>query len=183
MRGREARRSFVHRAFVPAPTAAIQPVVSFETARVISEGEAAVRARPPSVRSVIDRDGHSYALLILVRGVVSGLDQVPADAVEAASGMGFAGGQRLARVELPLAAPVIIAALRLATVSTVGLVMVTALIGEGGLGQLMLRGFNRSFPTMIYVGLVMSVVIAVALDLLLVLLRRLLTPWTRAGDR
>ena len=58
--------------------------------------------------------------------------------------------------------------------------MVTALIGEGGLGQLMLRGFNRSFPTMIYVGVIMSVVLAVALDLLLVGLQRLLTPWARA---
>lgn len=122
----------------------------------------------------------SYTLLILVRGVVSGLDGVPRDAVEAATGMGYTARQRLARVELPLAVPVIVAALRLATVTTIGLVMVTALIGEGGLGQLMLRGFNRSFPTMIYVGVVASVALAVALDLALVGLQRLLTPWTRA---
>jgi osmoprotectant transport system permease protein len=122
----------------------------------------------------------SYTLLILVRGVVSGLDGVPRDAVEAATGMGYSARQRLARVELPLAVPVIIAALRLATVTTIGLVMVTALIGEGGLGQLMLRGFNRGFPTMVYVGVVASVALAVALDLALVGLQRLLTPWTRA---
>jgi osmoprotectant transport system permease protein len=122
----------------------------------------------------------SYTLLILVRGVVSGLDGVPRDAVEAASGMGYTARQRLARVELPLAVPVIIAALRLATVTTIGLVMVTALIGEGGLGQLMLRGFNRSFPTMVYVGVAASVALAVTLDLALVGLQRLLTPWTRA---
>lgn len=122
----------------------------------------------------------SYTLLILIRGIVSGLDGVPGDAVEAATGMGYTQGQRLARVELPLAVPVIVTAIRLATVTTVGLVMVTALIGEGGLGQLMLRGFNRSFPTMIYVGVVMSVVLAVGLDLLLVGLQRLLTPWARA---
>jgi len=122
----------------------------------------------------------SYTLLILVRGVVSGLDGVPADAVDAATGMGYTSGGRLARVQLPLAVPVIVTALRLATVTTIGLVMVTALIGEGGLGQLMLRGFNRSFPTMIYVGVVASVALAVALDLLLVGLQRLLTPWTRA---
>jgi len=121
-----------------------------------------------------------YTLLILVRGVVSGLDGVPRDAVEAATGMGYTRRQRLARVELPLAVPVIVTAIRLATVTTIGLVMVTALIGEGGLGQLMLRGFNRSFPTMIYVGVVMSIVLAVALDLLLVGGQRLLTPWTRA---
>lgn len=122
----------------------------------------------------------TYTLLILVRGVVSGLDGVPRDAVEAATGMGYTARQRLARVELPLAVPVIVTAIRLATVTTVGLVMVTALIGEGGLGQLMLRGFNRSFPTMIYVGVVMSVVLAVGLDLFLVGCQRILTPWARA---
>lgn len=122
----------------------------------------------------------SYTLLILVRGVVSGLDGVPRDAVEAATGMGYTAPQRLARVELPLAVPVIVAALRLATVTTIGLVMVTALIGEGGLGQLMLRGFNRGFPTMVYVGVAASVALAAALDLALVGLQRLLTPWTRA---
>jgi osmoprotectant transport system permease protein len=122
----------------------------------------------------------SYTLLILVRGIVAGLDGVPRDAVEAATGMGCTDRQRLVAVELPLAVPVIMAALRLATVTTIGLVMVTALIGEGGLGQLMLRGFNRSFPTMVYVGVVASVALAVALDLALVGLQRVLTPWTRA---
>ncbi len=122
----------------------------------------------------------SYTLLILVRGVVSGLDGVPPDALDAAAGMGYDRTRRLLRVELPLALPVIVAAVRLATVSTIGLVMVTALIGEGGLGQLMLRGFNRGFPTMIYVGVVLSVALAVALDLLLVGVQRLLMPWTRA---
>ena len=121
----------------------------------------------------------SYTLLILIRGIVSGLDGVPRDAVEAATGMGYTQRGRLARVELPLAVPVIVTSIRLATVTTIGLVMVTALIGEGGLGQLMLRGFNRSFPTMVYVGVVMSVVLAVTLDLLLVGLQRLLTPWAR----
>lgn len=125
----------------------------------------------------------SYTLLILIRGIVSGLDGVPSDAVEAATGMGYTNRQRLARVELPLAAPVIVTSVRLATVTTIGLVMVTALIGEGGLGQLMLRGFNRSFPTMVYAGVVASVALAVALDLALVGLQRLLTPWTRARVR
>jgi osmoprotectant transport system permease protein len=108
------------------------------------------------------------------------LDGVPADALDAAAGMGYDATRRLFRVELPLALPVIVASVRLATVSTIGLVMVTALIGEGGLGQLMLRGFNRGFPTMIYVGVVVSVALAVVLDLLLVGLQRRLMPWTRA---
>jgi osmoprotectant transport system permease protein len=124
----------------------------------------------------------SYTLLILVRGIVSGLDGVPRDAVEAATGMGYTRRGRLSHVELPLAVPVIVASVRLATVTTIGLVMVTALIGAGGLGQLMLRGFNRSFPTMVYVGVVMSVVLAVVLDLLLVGLQRLLTPWARKRE-
>jgi osmoprotectant transport system permease protein len=121
----------------------------------------------------------SYTLLILVRGIVSGLDGVPRDAVEAATGMGYTRRGRLSRVELPLAVPVIVTSVRLATVTTIGLVMVTALIGEGGLGQLMLRGLNRDFPTMVYVGVAMSIVLAVALDLALVGLQRLLTPWAR----
>ena len=121
----------------------------------------------------------SYTLLILVRGIVSGLDGVPGDAVEAATGMGYTRRGRLSHVELPLAVPVIMTSVRLATVTTIGLVMVTALIGAGGLGQLMLRGFNRGFPTMVYVGVAMSVVLAVTLDLLLVGLQRLLTPWAR----
>ncbi len=120
-----------------------------------------------------------YTLLILVRGIVSGLDGVPPDAVEAATGMGYTRRQRLARVELPLAVPVIVTSVRLATVTTVGLVMVTALIGEGGLGQLMLRGLNRNFPTMVYVGVAMSIVLAVVLDLGLVGAQRFLTPWSR----
>src|SRR3990172_3299704 len=80
----------------------------------------------------------SYTLLILVRNIVAGLDAVPPEAREAAAGMGYSALGRLLRVELPLALPVIVAGLRIATVTTIGLVMVTALIGEGGLGQLML---------------------------------------------
>ena len=112
---------------------------------------------------------------------LAGLDGIPAEIRESADGMGYSGRQRLLAVELPLALPVIIAGLRVATVTTVGLVMVTAVIGEGGLGQLMLRGFNRQFPTMIYVGFVLIIVIALVLDLLLQLVQRLLTPWARGG--
>jgi osmoprotectant transport system permease protein len=121
----------------------------------------------------------SYTLLILTRNILAGLDGIPAEVLEAADGMGHTPGQRLLGVELPLALPVIVTGIRVATVTTVGLVMVTAVIGEGGLGQLMLRGFNRQFPTMIYVGFVLTVVLAVVLDLLLVIVQRLVTPWTR----
>ena len=121
----------------------------------------------------------SYTLLILTRNILAGLDAIPVEVRESADGMGYSGRQRLLGVELPLAMPVIMTGLRVATVTTVGLVMVTAVIGEGGLGQLMLRGFNRQFPTMIYVGFVLTVLVALVLDLLLQLVQRLLTPWSR----
>jgi osmoprotectant transport system permease protein len=121
-----------------------------------------------------------YTLLILIRNTVAGLDGVPPEVREAAQGMGYTGWQRLWRVELPLALPVIVAGLRVATVTTIGLVMVTALIGQGGLGQLMLRGFYRGFPTPIYVGAFLSVVLALIVDAGLIAAQRAVTPWSRA---
>ena len=123
----------------------------------------------------------SYTLLILLRNIMAGLDAVTPETREAAEAMGLSRAQRLVRVELPLALPVIVAGIRVATVTTIGLVMVTALIGQGGLGQLMLRGFNRSFPTMIYVGFVLTVALAIGLDLLLAWIGRVATPWARKG--
>lgn len=122
----------------------------------------------------------SYTLLILTRHIVAGLDAVPADIDEAAVGMGYDWGGRLLRVDLPLAMPLIVAGLRVATVTTIGLVMVTALIGEGGLGQLMLRGFNFRNYTAVYVGAIVTVGIAIVADVVLIAVGRLATPWTRA---
>ena len=119
----------------------------------------------------------SYTLLILTRHIVAGLDGVPGDIVEAADGMGFTAGQRLRSLDLPLAVPLIIAGLRIATVTTIGLVMVTALIGEGGLGNLMLRGFNFRNYTAVYVGAIVTVGMAVIADAAIVALGRLATPW------
>ena len=123
----------------------------------------------------------SYTLLILIRNVVAGLDGVPADVREAARGMGYSDRQLLWRVELPLALPVIIAGVRIATVTTIGLVTVTALIGQGGFGYFILIGIQRFFSTELIVGAVGSIVLAVCADGLLVLLQRRLTPWTRAA--
>lgn len=127
----------------------------------------------------------SYTLLILIRNMVTGLRGVPEDVREAARGMGYTRRQMLWRIELPLAMPAIVAGLRIATVTTIGLVTVTALIGQGGLGALMLGGFRRLFPEFaIVIGVVLSVALAVAADLLLLGGQRLLTPWTRkAGVR
>jgi osmoprotectant transport system permease protein len=125
----------------------------------------------------------SYTLLILIRNILSGLDSVSPETRESADAMGHTVGQRLIRVELPLALPLIVAGIRIATVTTVGLVMVTALIGEGGLGQVMLRGFNnRSWP-LVYAAGILTVVLAIALDVMLVAAGRVLTPWSRARAR
>lgn len=122
----------------------------------------------------------SYTLLILTRHIVSGFDGVPREVDEAADGMGYTSNERLRRVDLPLAVPLIVAGLRIAMVTTIGLVMVTALIGEGGLGGLMLRGFNFRIYTAVYVGAAITVAIAVVADVALLAVGRLVTPWTRS---
>ncbi|MDP9253035.1 MAG: ABC transporter permease [Chloroflexota bacterium] len=123
-----------------------------------------------------------YTLLILLRNIVRGVRGVPADVREAAVGMGYAPRELLWQIELPLALAVIIAGVRVATVSTIGLVTVTALIGQGGFGFLILTGMQRSFfTTEMIAGAVLSVALAIAADALLVLLQRRLTPWTRAA--
>lgn len=121
----------------------------------------------------------SYTLLILIRHIVAGLDGVPSDIVEAADGMGFSASQRLVQVDLPLAMPLIVAGLRIATVTTIGLVMITALIGEGGLGNLMLRGFNFRNYTAVYIGAIVTVGLAVVADVSIIAIGRVATPWTR----
>jgi osmoprotectant transport system permease protein len=122
-----------------------------------------------------------YTLLILVRTIVEGLLGVDRDVREAAEAMGYSRARQLWRVELPLALPVIMAGVRIATVTTIGLVTITALIGQGGLGRLFLDGFILNFATPIVVGLVLSVLLALAADLLLVGLQYRLTPWARSG--
>jgi osmoprotectant transport system permease protein len=122
----------------------------------------------------------SYTLLILIRNIMAGLDSVAPDIREAAEGLGYTPFQRLVRVELPLATPLIVAGLRIATVTTIGLVMVTALIGEGGLGQVMLRGFNFRNHAAVYAGAAVTVALAIVVDLALVGVGRLATPWGRA---
>ena len=125
----------------------------------------------------------SYTLLILVRNIVAGLDGVPADVREAADGMGYGRARRFLAVELPLALPLIVAGLRVATVTTIGLVMVAAVIGQGGLGQVMVRGFNFRNDTAVYTGAVLIVALAVVADLLLAGVGRLVTPWSRPRSR
>ncbi|MCA1646173.1 MAG: ABC transporter permease [Chloroflexi bacterium] len=121
----------------------------------------------------------SYTLLILVRNIVGGLRSVPPEVREAAIGMGYSPWQLLWRIELPLALAVIIAGVRVAVVTTVGLVTVTALIGQGGLGALIIQGIQQFFATPLVIGALASIALAVLLDAALVLVQRLVTPWTR----
>lgn len=122
----------------------------------------------------------SYTLLILIRNIVAGLAGVPEDVREAARGMGYSSNQLLWRVELPLALPVIIAGIRIATVTTIGLVTVTALIGQGGFGYFILLGLSRFFSTATLLGAGLSIILAVSMDRLLIFIERRLTPWSRS---
>ncbi len=123
----------------------------------------------------------SYTILILVRNIVTGIDGVPDEVVEAARGMGYRRTRLFLEIELPLALPVIVAGVRIAAVTVIGLVTVTALLGLGGLGQFILSGFRvlPPFPTQIIVGTGLSVVLAIVFDLGLLGVERALTPWAR----
>ena len=122
----------------------------------------------------------SYTLAIFLRNIVEGVGAVSPEVVDAADGMGYGAARRLLTVELPMALPAIVAALRIATVTTVGLVTVTGLIGQGGYGSFIDSGLSRDFSTEIVVGGGLSVVMAVALDVILVGVERVATPWARA---
>ena len=120
-----------------------------------------------------------YNVLILIRNVVVGLDAVPRDVIDAADGMGYRPMVRLLRVELPLALPAIFAGLRVATVSTIGLITITAVIGLGGLGQLINQGLIESFHTPLVVAAVLSIALALVADVSLAGCQRYALPWAR----
>jgi osmoprotectant transport system permease protein len=121
----------------------------------------------------------SYTLLVLVRNMVAGIDGVPASVTDAADGLGFSRTRRLLSVELPLALPVIVAGIRIATVTTVGLVGITAIIQLGGLGQLIFDGYGTQYYTKMVVGSALSIGLAVGLDFAFHRLEVALTPWAR----
>jgi osmoprotectant transport system permease protein len=123
-----------------------------------------------------------YALTILVRAILEGLRAVPDDVRESAVGLGYGPGRLLLRVELPLALPVIMAGLRVATVSTVALTTVGSLVAYGGLGNLIKDGVQNNFRAELLAAAVLCVVLAIVLDILIVLTQRLLTPWTRGAQ-
>ena len=122
-----------------------------------------------------------YTQLIFMRNTLAGLDGVAPEVLEAADAMGYSARSRLTRVELPLALPLVIGGVRLASVSTIGLVTVSGILGDrfGGLGFFIFEGYRHSFPTEILFGAVPTIVLAVAADLLIVAVQRRLTPWAR----
>lgn len=121
-----------------------------------------------------------YSLTILVRGIVTGLDGIPTDVREAAVGMGYGPATLLRKVELPLAVPTIVAALRVAMVSTIAMTTLGVIVGHGGLGELILQGLRSNFRAEVLTASVLVVALALLADLLLVGLQRALTPWRRA---
>lgn len=123
-----------------------------------------------------------YALTILVRALLDGLRSVPDDVREAARGLGYGRARMLTRIELPLALPVAMAGLRVAAVSTVALTTVGTLVANGGLGNLISHGVASNFRAELVTAAALCVVLAVLLDVILVVLQRVLTPWT-AGAR
>ena len=120
-----------------------------------------------------------YSVALLVRSVVDGLRSVPAAVKQSSTAVGFGWFGRLARVELPLAMPVIFAGLRVVTVSNIALVTIAVIVGGGGLGQLLGDGFNRSFFTPVIVALVITVVMALIADAIILLVQRGTLPWAR----
>lgn len=121
----------------------------------------------------------AYSLLILIRNVVTGINSVPAATKDAARGMGLTERQILWGVELPLALPVIVAGVRIASVTVIGIAAIAAFIGGGGLGDLIFDGIDRDFPTLTIVGAALAAAIAITTDVSLNRLERRLRPWAR----
>jgi osmoprotectant transport system permease protein len=122
----------------------------------------------------------AYTLLVLVRNVLTGLQGVPEDVIEAARGMGLGPVRLLTRVQLPLAVPAILAGVRVATVSTIALVTVGAVVSNGGLGQLIFEGFNNNFyRAEILTATLLCVLLAAIADALLLAVEWAITPWSR----
>jgi osmoprotectant transport system permease protein len=156
---------------IGAATAALYtvPSVAFFGLLVPSTGLTRTTALIPLV---------AYTLIMLVSAIVDGFDQVPSEVEEAAAAMGLTPLRTVLTVRLPIAVPVIVSGLRVATVSTVGLVTLAAIVGQGGLGRLILDGLRRAFWTPLTVGALLAIMLALTLDLLFVLVGRRLSPWT-----
>ena len=122
-----------------------------------------------------------YSLVILVRNILTGLDEVPAEAVDAATGMGMGPARLFWKVRLPLAMPAIVAGLRLATVSTIELVVIGGYVGLGGYGKYLFDGLNRQYKPEVMTYLILTILLALVADLLILVLARPFTRWRRVA--
>jgi len=122
-----------------------------------------------------------YAAAVMVRAAADAFSAVSAEVLDAASATGYSSRQRFFTVQLPLAGPVLLAGLRVVAVSTVSLVSIGSLVGVSNLGTLFTDGFARGFMTEIVIGVVATVVVALALDAVLVTTARILMPWSQVG--
>lgn len=119
----------------------------------------------------------SYCLLVLLRNIVTGLRGVPADVLDAADGMGYSRWQRLFRIELPLALPMIVSGARIALVTVIGIATVAAFIDGGGLGTIILTGIDQQYPEKILVGGILTALLAIVFDFLMTQAERLAIRW------
>jgi osmoprotectant transport system permease protein len=124
-----------------------------------------------------------YAIAMMLRGATDAFGSVSHDVLESATAVGYASGSRFWTVQLPLAGPILLATLRVVSVSTVSLLSVAALIGKGGLGYLFTNGYQRAFPEEIVIGIVFTLLVALVFDLILVTIGRILLPWSRRDPR
>lgn len=122
-----------------------------------------------------------YATALLVRSVPEALDAVPAASVDAAAAIGYRPIQRVLKIELPLAVPVLLSTVRVVSVTNISMVSVGSVIGFGGLGKLFTEGYSRDYPQEVIAGIIAVVILALVVDLVLVLIGRLATPWARAA--
>lgn len=121
-----------------------------------------------------------YSLVILVRNILVGLDEVPEDTIEAARGMGLGATRMFLQVRLPLALPAIMAGVRIATVSTIELVVIGAYVGQNGYGEFILEGFRSNYRAEISTYVILTVLLAITADFLILGVERMITPWRRA---
>ncbi len=122
-----------------------------------------------------------YAIAMMLRGATDAFTAVPRDVLQSASAVGYSPWTRFWTVQFPLAGPVLLANLRVVSVSTVSLLSVAALIGQGGLGYLFTNGYQRDFPTEIVIGIVFTLLVALVFDLVLTTLGRILLPWAKVA--
>lgn len=124
-----------------------------------------------------------YAVALLVRVAADAFDSVSKDVVGSATAVGYSAWQRFIQVEFPLAGPVLLAGVRVVSVSTVSMVSIGALTGIDNLGSFFTDAFQRQFTTEAIVGIVCVLLVAVVFDLILLLLGKLLMPWNRKPGR